>query len=98
MEGGRPRHRTAQDQARSVGHCRSRIADCPLWNGAKRACWCRTQLAIGNPQSAIRMVRLQKYLSEAGIASRRASEEVILAGRVRVNGQIVRTLGTKVLP
>jgi 23S rRNA pseudouridine2605 synthase len=44
------------------------------------------------------MVRLQKYLSEAGIASRRASEEVILAGRVRVNGQIVRTLGTKVLP
>jgi 23S rRNA pseudouridine2605 synthase len=44
------------------------------------------------------MVRLQKYLSEAGVASRRASEEIILAGRVKVNGQIVRTLGTKVQP
>jgi 23S rRNA pseudouridine2605 synthase len=44
------------------------------------------------------MVRLQKYLSEAGIASRRASEEIIRAGRVKVNGQIVQTLGTKVLP
>ncbi len=43
-------------------------------------------------------MRLQKYLSEAGIASRRASEQVILAGRVTVNGQIVQTLGTKVLP
>jgi len=53
---------------------------------------------MGNLQSAVEMVRLQKYLSEAGIASRRASEEVILAGRVRVNGQIIRTLGTKVLP
>ena len=44
------------------------------------------------------MVRLQKYLSEAGVASRRASEEIIVAGRVRVNGQIVQTLGTKIQP
>jgi len=44
------------------------------------------------------MLRLQKYLAESGVASRRASEEIILAGRVAVNGQIVRTLGTKVLP
>jgi 23S rRNA pseudouridine2605 synthase len=44
------------------------------------------------------MVRLQKYLSEAGVASRRASEEIILAGRVKVNGQIARTLGTKIQP
>jgi 23S rRNA pseudouridine2605 synthase len=44
------------------------------------------------------MVRLQKFLAEAGIASRRASEAVILAGRVSVNGQIVQKLGTKIHP
>jgi 23S rRNA pseudouridine2605 synthase len=43
-------------------------------------------------------VRLQKVLAEAGVASRRASEQIILAGRVGVNGQIVRQLGTKVDP
>ena len=44
------------------------------------------------------MVRLQKFLAEAGVASRRASEELILAGDVAVNGQIVKVLGTKVDP
>jgi 23S rRNA pseudouridine2605 synthase len=44
------------------------------------------------------MVRLQKYLSEAGVASRRASEQIILAGRVRVNGQVVQTLGARIEP
>ncbi len=44
------------------------------------------------------LVRLQKHLARAGIASRRASEAVILAGRVRVNGQVVRELGTRVDP
>lgn len=39
--------------------------------------------------------RLQKVLASAGIASRRAAEELILSGRVRVNGRIVRELGTK---
>jgi len=43
-------------------------------------------------------MRLQKYLAESGVASRRASEEVILAGRVAVNGRIVQTLGTKIRP
>lgn len=42
------------------------------------------------------MERLQKYLSSCGIASRRKSEELILAGKVKVNGIIVRELGTKV--
>jgi 23S rRNA pseudouridine2605 synthase len=42
--------------------------------------------------------RLHKFLAEAGIASRRASEQFILAGRVSVNGEIVRQLGTKVHP
>lgn len=44
------------------------------------------------------MERLQKVLARAGVASRRASEELILAGRVRVNGRIVTELGTKVDP
>src|SRR6186713_149808 len=44
------------------------------------------------------MVRLQKYLAEAGVASRRASEQIITEGRVAVNGQPVRELGTKVDP
>lgn len=44
------------------------------------------------------MVRLQKFLAEAGVASRRASEQIILAGRVQVNGQAVRLLGTRVDP
>src|SRR5215212_7070046 len=43
-------------------------------------------------------VRLQKFLADAGIASRRASEQIILAGRVSVNGTEVRQLGTKVQP
>ncbi len=44
------------------------------------------------------MVRLQKFLAEAGIASRRASEQVILEGRVSVNGKPVTQLGTRVDP
>jgi 23S rRNA pseudouridine2605 synthase len=44
------------------------------------------------------LVRLQKYLADAGVASRRASEEIILAGRVSVNGTLVRELGSKVDP
>jgi 23S rRNA pseudouridine2605 synthase len=39
--------------------------------------------------------RLQKILAQAGIASRRKAEEIILAGRVQVNGQVVNTLGTR---
>jgi pseudouridine synthase len=43
-------------------------------------------------------IRLQKLLSMAGVASRRASEELILEGRVVVNGEVVMTLGTKADP
>ena len=39
--------------------------------------------------------RLHKYLAGAGISSRRHAEELILAGRVRVNGKLVTELGTK---
>lgn len=43
-------------------------------------------------------VRLQKFLARAGVASRRASEKLIEAGRISVNGQVVTELGTKVDP
>ena len=42
------------------------------------------------------MERLQKVMAHAGIASRRKSEEIIESGRVTVNGQVVKELGTKV--
>jgi 23S rRNA pseudouridine2605 synthase len=43
-------------------------------------------------------VRLQKFLSQAGIASRRAAETLIADGRVRVDGHVVTELGVKVDP
>ncbi len=43
-------------------------------------------------------IRLQKFLAEAGIASRRKCEEYILEGKVKVNNVIVTELGTKVNP
>ena len=42
--------------------------------------------------------RLQKYLANAGIASRRKCEELILTGKIEVNGITVTELGTKVNP
>ena len=39
--------------------------------------------------------RLQKILSNAGVASRRVAEEMILAGRVTVNGEVKKTLGDR---
>ena len=42
------------------------------------------------------MERLQKYLSNCGVASRRKSEELILQGKVEVNGKIVNELGFKI--
>jgi 23S rRNA pseudouridine2605 synthase len=44
---------------------------------------------------ALSVERLQKILSQAGVASRRASEQLMLEGRVTVNGTTIRELGTK---
>ena len=43
-------------------------------------------------------MRLQKFLARAGAASRRGSENLMTAGRVTVNGQVVTELGSKVDP
>lgn len=42
--------------------------------------------------------RLQKYLANSGVASRRKCEELILQGKVEVNGKVVTELGTKINP
>lgn len=44
------------------------------------------------------LIRLNKYLADAGICSRREADELIAAGTVTVNGKVVTELGTKVLP
>ena len=43
-------------------------------------------------------IRLQKFLADNGIASRRKCEEIILQGRVKVNEKVIITLGTKINP
>lgn len=43
-------------------------------------------------------MRIQKLLSRAGVASRRKAEELMVQGRVRVNGEVVTTLGARVDP
>ena len=43
-------------------------------------------------------MRLQKFLARAGVASRRSSENLMTAGRVKVNGEVATELGTKVDP
>ena len=50
------------------------------------------------PSTPESLERLQKILSGAGVASRRASEQLILDGRVSINGVTIRTLGTKADP
>lgn len=46
----------------------------------------------------VMLERLQKIISMAGVASRRHAEEMILEGRITVNGKVIRKLGTKADP
>ena len=80
--GGRPADRPASPQARREAKpSRARVAQ-P-----------KGQRPAG---SSVGEDRLQKILAHAGVGSRRACEELILAGRVTVGGQVVKELGTKV--
>lgn len=54
--------------------------------------------AAGVDNGDDRKERLHKVLAHAGVESRRAAEEMILAGRVTVNGEVCNVLGTKVDP
>lgn len=51
-----------------------------------------------NREGKTDLIRLNKYISNAGICSRREADKLILAGVVRVNGKVVTELGMKVLP
>jgi pseudouridine synthase len=53
---------------------------------------------MSGEQASRRGERLQKVLAHAGVASRRKCEELIVAGRVRVNGKVITELGTRVRP
>ena len=44
------------------------------------------------------LVRLQKFMADCGVASRRACEELIEQGRVKVDGKVIRTQGLKIDP
>lgn len=50
------------------------------------------------PEPAGEKVRLQKVLANAGVASRRVAENLIVEGRVRVNGEVVTELGSRIDP
>ncbi len=51
-----------------------------------------------NNHHTMTLERLQKFLSRAGVASRRQAEELILEGKVKVNGQVVTEMGVKIDP
>ena len=51
-----------------------------------------------NPNKQTGEVRLNRFISQSGVCSRREADEFILAGVVTVNGQVVTELGTKILP
>ncbi len=51
-----------------------------------------------NPVAGDELVRINKYLSASGVVSRRKADELVSSGRVKVNGKVVRELGTKINP
>lgn len=58
----------------------------------------RAKQARGGDAAQAGLERLQKVIAARGVASRRAAEEIIVEGRVSVNGRTIRELGTKIDP
>ncbi|MDO4536810.1 MAG: pseudouridine synthase [Coriobacteriales bacterium] len=58
----------------------------------------KPQASERDGQERVVPMRLQRFLARAGAASRRGSENLMTAGRVRVNGEVVTELGSKVDP
>ena len=52
--------------------------------------------AFRNDNPSDGMLRLQVYIARCGVASRRSAEQIILDGRVKVNGKVITEMGTKV--
>src|SRR5271155_2998297 len=94
MERWRPHHRPAQDQAGRLIEfgMQGRSAEQPM----VAARFDLSHFPLG--RTGTLNVRLQKFLAEAGVASRRASEKIILEGRAGVNGRAVTELGSKIDP
>jgi 23S rRNA pseudouridine2605 synthase len=85
-DGGRPAHRSFDTGADRRGGYKRKpaVKDYP---GSKPG-----------PPSPDGSIRLNKFLSNSGVSSRREADELIKAGAVMVNGVVVTELGTKVLP
>ncbi len=63
--------------------------------------WKRTEKPkkkAGKEEKSGEGIRLNKYLANAGVASRRAADQLIEGGAVKINGEVVTRLGTKVMP
>ena len=58
----------------------------------------KRQEYVKNYEDPTKPIRLNKYLANAGICSRREADDFILAGVITVNGEVVDNLGAKVLP
>src|SRR5688572_9556412 len=94
MESGRG------DAARAARGGRSRAGAAGKRRGAGSRSLARgaAQEKLAAPVAGEGSTRLQKVLAQAGVASRRGAEALISAGRVRVAGQVVTTLGLRVDP
>jgi 23S rRNA pseudouridine2605 synthase len=68
-----------------------------LLSAGARACFARRIEAISHPMSTTEPIRIQKYIADAGVCSRRAAEALVAQGEVWVNGEKA-TLGQKVTP
>lgn len=93
MEAGRSGDWFAEDQTRSVG-----IRPYPLLSRLRRRFSFFAVLCFGICFSEVvsEAIRLQKYIARSGFASRRRAEDLIVSGRVLVNGAVVSELGVKV--
>ena len=90
--GGRP-DRYAERQNRMS---REDVGEAPNYSGLKR--YAGRDKNRSEDLSADGQLRLNRYIANAGICSRREADELIAAGEIRVNGEVVTELGYKVKP
>jgi len=58
----------------------------------------RREYSLTRPSNASQLIRINRYLSICGVASRRTADEMIRSGKVEVNGQVMTDLGIKIDP
>lgn len=68
------------------------------WNQKAAPTFCQMMVQSQKSNSNHGSIRLNKYLSASGVTSRRNADEMISSGRIKVNGKIVKKLGTKIDP